>query len=71
MRFIAEEQDAIGLTNSAEGRGTRRIKDMQMLYMGNLDATYTVGHWMRDFVRKLIGLSGVFFPGRATFGHQI
>ena len=50
MRFIAEEQDAIGRTNFAEGRVARRIRDMQTMYMGNLDATYTVDNWMRDFV---------------------
>ena len=36
---------------------TNQIRDMQMMYMGNLDATYTVDHWMRDFVRKLMELS--------------
>ena len=44
MRFIAEEQDAIGWTNFAEGRVTRQIRDIQLIYMGNLDATYTVDH---------------------------
>ena len=57
IRCIAEEQDATGWTSFAEGRVTRQIKDMQTVYMGNLDATYTVNHWMRDFVRKLMGLS--------------
>ena len=57
MVCIAKEQDAIGWTNFAEGRVTRRIRDIQTMYMGNLDATYAVDHWMREFVRKLMGLS--------------
>ena len=36
---------------------TKQIKDTQTMYMGNLGATYTVDNWMRDFVRKLMGLS--------------
>ena len=39
MRCIAEEQDAIGCTSFAEDRATRQIRDMQTVYMGNLDAT--------------------------------
>ena len=53
MRLIAKEQAAIGWTIFAEDRVTRRNRDMQALYMGNLNATYTVDHWMREFVRKL------------------
>ena len=39
MRGTAEEQDAIGWTSFAEGRVTRRVRDMQTVYKGNLDAT--------------------------------
>ena len=44
MRLIAEEQDAIGWASFAEGRVRRQIRDMQTVYMGSLDATYTVDH---------------------------
>ena len=57
MTSIAEEQDAIGWTNFAEGRVTKRIRDMQTIYMCNRDVTYTVDHWMRDLVQKLMGLT--------------
>ena len=70
MRFIAEEQNAIGWTSFAEGRATKRIRDMQMMYMGNLDATYTVDHWTRDSVRKLIGLSHETLLARNLMKHH-
>ena len=57
MRSIAEKQDAIGWTNFTEGRVTQRIRDMQTAYMCNRCVTYTVDHWMKDFIRKLLGLS--------------
>ena len=57
MKFIAEEQGATRWTNFAEGGVTRPIRDMQTMYMGDLDATHTVDHWVRDNVCKLMGLS--------------
>ena len=70
MRCIAEEQDAIGWTSFAEGRVTRQIRDMQTVYMGNLDATYTVDHWMKDFMRKLMGLSHDTWLARNMMKHH-
>ena len=49
---------------------TRRTRDMQTVYMGNLDATYTVDHWMRDFVRKLMGLSHETWLARNLMNHH-
>ena len=69
-RFIAEEQDAIGWTNFMEGRVTRQIRDMQTMYMGNLDAAYTVDHWTRYFVRKLMGLSHETWLARNLMKHR-
>ena len=40
------------------------------MYMGNLDATYTVDHWMRDFVRKLMGLSHETWLARNPMKHH-
>lgn len=40
MRCIAEEQDAIGWTNFAEGRVTKRMRDMQTMYMCHQEVTY-------------------------------
>ena len=70
MRFIAEEQGAIGWTSFTEGRTKKRIRDMQTLYMGNLDATYTVDHWMREFVCKLMGLSHETWLARNRMKHH-
>ena len=33
MRWITEEQDAIGWTNLTEGRVTKRIRGMQTMYL--------------------------------------
>ena len=49
---------------------TKRIKDTQTMYMGNLGATYTVDHWMRDFVRKLMGLSHKVWLARNLMKHH-
>ena len=49
---------------------TRQIRDMQTVYMGNLDATYTVDHWMRDFVCKLMGLSHEIWLARNLMQHH-
>ena len=54
---IAAEQDAIGWTHFTEGRATKRIKSMQTYYMCNRNVTYTADHWMKDLIRKLMGLS--------------
>ena len=70
MRLIAEEQDAMGRTKFAEGRLTKRIRNMQTMYMGNLDVIYTVDHWMRDFVRKLMGLSHKTWLARNLMKHR-
>ena len=70
MRYIVEEQDAIGWTNFTEGRMTKRIRYMQTMYMSNLDATYTVDHWMRDFVRKLMGLHHETWLARNLMKHH-
>ena len=70
MRSIAEEQDAIGWTNFVEGRVTKRIRDMQTMYMCNRNVTYTVDHWMKDFIRKLMGLSHEMWMGRNLMKHH-
>ena len=70
MRFIAGEQDAIGWTSFVEGRVTRRIRDMQTVYMGNLGATYTVDHWMRNVVRKLMSISHETWLARNLMKHH-
>ena len=70
MRFIAEEQDTIEWTNFAESGVTKQIRDMQMMYVDNLDATYTVDQWMRDFVHKLIGLSHKIWLARSLMKHH-
>ena len=70
MRSTAEEQDAIGWTNFAEVRVTRQIRDMQTMYMCNHYVTYMVDHWMRDFVRKLMGLSHGSWLGRNLMKHH-
>ena len=57
MKSIAEEQGASGWTSFVEGRVTKRIRDMRTVYMCNHNMTCTVDHWMRDFVRKLMGLT--------------
>ena len=43
---------------------------MQTLYMDNLGATYTVDHWMRDFVRKLMRLSRETWLARISMKHH-
>ena len=43
---------------------------MQTVYMGNLDATYTVEHWMKDFMRKLMGLSHDTWLARNMMKHH-
>ena len=70
MRSIAEEQDAIGWTNFVEGRVTKRIRDMQTMYTCNRNVTYTVDHWMKDFIRKLMGLSHEMWIGRNLVKHH-
>ena len=72
MMSIVEEQDAIGGTNFAEGKVTKRIRDIQMMYICNRNVTYTVGHchWMRDFVRKLMGLTHECWLGRNFMKHN-
>ena len=70
MRFIAEGQNANGWTNFAEGRVTRQIRNMQALYTGNMDTTYTVNYWMRDFVRKRMGLSHKSWLARNLMKHH-
>ena len=72
MRSIAEEQDDIGWTNFAEGRVTKRIRDrdIQRMYMCNRNVTYMVHHWMRDFVRTLIGLAHEVWLGRTLMEHH-
>ena len=69
MRSITEEQDAIGWTNFAEGRATKRIRDMQTVYMCNHSVTYTVDHWMNDFVRKLMGMTHEAWLGKNLMKH--
>ena len=73
MRFIAKEQDTIGWTSFAEGRVTKRIRDIHtddVIYIGVLDAAYTVDHWMREFVRKLMGLSHKIWLARNPTKHH-
>ena len=41
MRSIAIEQDRIGWAHFAEGRMTKRIRDMQTMYMCNSGSAYT------------------------------
>merc|ERR1711966_157720 len=38
--------------------------------MGNLDATYTVDHWMKDFERKMMGLSHDTWLARNLMKHH-
>ena len=40
------------------------------MYMGNLDASYTADHWMRDFVCKLMGLSHKTLLARNLMKHD-
>ena len=70
MRCIAEEQDALGWISFAESRVKRRIREMQTVYMGSLDATYAVDHWIKDVVRKLIGLSRNTWLARNLMKHH-
>ena len=44
MRSIAIEQDRIGWAHFAEGRMTKRIREMQTMYMCNRGLTYKVNH---------------------------
>ena len=41
------------------------------MYMCNYDLTYTVDHWIRDFVRKLIGLSHESWLARNLMKHHM
>ena len=52
MKTIAEEQDRIGWANFAEGRMTKRIRDMQTMYMYNRGSVYTHYHGMRDHIKN-------------------
>ena len=52
MRIIAEEQDRIGWAYFAERRMTKRIRDMQTMYMCNRGSAYAEDYWMREFIRK-------------------
>ena len=70
-RSIAEKQDAIGWTNFTEGRVTQRIRDMQTAYMCNRGVTCTVNHWMKDFIRKLLGFSHEKWLERNLMKHHI
>ena len=49
---------------------TRWVRDTQTVYMVNLDATYTVDHWMKDIVRKLMGLSHDTWLARNLMKHH-
>ena len=44
MKLFAEEEDRIGWAMFAEGRITKRIRDMQTMYMCNRGQTYTEDH---------------------------
>ena len=55
MKTITEEQDRIEWANVLEGRMTKRIRDMQTMYMCNRGLTYTDDHWMRDIIKKTNG----------------
>ena len=52
MKTITEEHDRIGWANFAEGRMTRRIRDMQTIYMHTRGSTYTEDHWIRDLIKN-------------------
>ena len=51
-------------------QGDKANQDMQTMYIGNLDATYTVDHWLRDFVRKLMGQSHKTWLARNLMKHH-
>ena len=52
MKTITEEQDRIGWANFAEGRMTKKIRDMQTMYMCNRGSAYTEDHWMIDLIKN-------------------
>ena len=57
MTSIAEKQDRIGWANFTNWKITRRIRDMQTMYMCNRGTTYAEDHWTRDFIKYLMCLT--------------
>ena len=70
LKRIAKEQDDIGWVRFTEGRVGKQIRNMQAAYMFNGDQTYTVDHWMRDLIKRLLHLSHEQWLARNLMKHH-
>jgi hypothetical protein len=54
IRYIVEDQDRIGWAKFAKGGVTKRIKDIQTMYMCNRGTMYMEDYWMGHFIKNIM-----------------